>query len=61
MNRYRLAVVVEDDDFKEPAGPVGSDVEITVALAEHAYGVPDRVLESSSATPCLRALPAIST
>lgn len=45
MDRYRLAVVVEDDDFEEPPCPVGSNVEITVALTEHANGVPDCVLD----------------
>ncbi len=45
MDRYRLAVVVEDDDFEESPCPVGSDVEIAVALTEHADGVPDCVLD----------------
>lgn len=44
MDRYRLAVVVKDDDFEEATCRVGSDVEITVSPAEHAYGVPDGVL-----------------
>ena len=45
MDRHRLAVVVENDDLKEPAGPVGTDVEITVALAHYADGVADCVFD----------------
>ncbi|MGH3543193.1 MAG: hypothetical protein ACRDTO_12625, partial [Mycobacterium sp.] len=45
MNRHRLAVVVENDDLEEPAGPVGTDVEITVALAYYAEGVAHCVLD----------------
>jgi hypothetical protein len=44
VDRHRLAVVVENDDLKEPAGPVGTDVEVTVALAHYADGVADCVL-----------------
>jgi hypothetical protein len=40
-----VAVVVENDDLKAPAGPVGSDVEVTVALAHYADGVADCVLD----------------
>jgi len=39
-----LAIVVDDDDFKEPAGSVGADVEVAVALVEHTDGVAHRVL-----------------
>ena len=45
MDRHRLAVVVENDDLEEPAGPVGTDVEVTVALAHYADGVADCVLD----------------
>ncbi|MGH3556780.1 MAG: hypothetical protein ACRDTK_04675 [Mycobacterium sp.] len=45
MNRHRLAVVVENDDLEEPAGPVGTDVEIKVALAYYAEGVAHCVLD----------------
>ena len=45
MDRHRLAVIVENDDLKEPAGPVGTDVEVTVALAHYADGVADCVLD----------------
>ena len=45
MDRHRLAVVVENDDLKEPTGPVGTDVEVTVALAHYADGVADCVLD----------------
>jgi len=41
----RLAVVVERDDLQEPAGSVGTDVEITVTLAHYADGVADCVLD----------------
>lgn len=36
MDRHRLAVVVEHDDFQEPAGPVGTNVGEGVALRRHA-------------------------
>ncbi len=45
MDRHRLAVVVERDDFQEPTGSVGTDVEITVTLAHYADGVSDCVLD----------------
>ncbi len=45
MNRHRLVIVVENDDLKEPAASVGTDVEITVALAHDADSVADRVLD----------------
>jgi hypothetical protein len=45
MDGYGLAVVVEDDDFKEAAGSVSADVEVAVALIEHADGVAYRVLD----------------
>jgi uncharacterized protein len=45
VDRHRLAVVVENDNLEEPAGPVGTDVEVTVALAHHAEGVADCVLD----------------
>ncbi len=45
MDRHEVAVVIEDHDLQEPAGSVGSDVEITVALVEYADGVADRVLD----------------
>ena len=45
MDRHRLAVVVEHDDFQEPAGPVGTNVEITVTLAHYAEGVANCVLD----------------
>lgn len=44
MDRHEVAVVIEDYDLQEPAGSVGSDGEITVALVEHADDVADRVL-----------------
>jgi len=34
MDRYRLAVVVEDHDLQKPPGAVGTDVEVAVALVE---------------------------
>ncbi len=34
MDRHRLAVVVENNDLKEPAGPVSTDVEVTVGTRE---------------------------
>ena len=40
-----LAVVVEDDGFEEAAGSVSADVEVAVALIEHADGVAYRVLD----------------
>lgn len=45
VDRHEVAVVIEDHDLQEPAGSVGSDVEITVALVEYADGVADRVLD----------------
>ncbi len=45
MDRHRLAVVVKGDDFQEPPGPVGTDVEITIALAHNADGIADCVLD----------------
>ncbi len=45
MDRHRLAVVVENDDLKEPASPVGTDVEVTVASAHYADGIADCVLD----------------
>ena len=61
MDCHGLAVVVENDDLKEPAGPVATDVEVTVALAHYAMALRTACSMSSSATPCLRALSAIST
>lgn len=43
MDRHRLALVVEDDDLKESTGSVGTDVEVTVALADNADGVSHRM------------------
>ncbi len=43
MDGHRLAVVVEDDDFEEPARTVSTDVEIAVSLVDDAYGVADGV------------------
>lgn len=43
VDRHWLAVVVEDNDLKEPARAVGADVEITVALIKHADSVVHRV------------------
>jgi len=40
-----LALVVEDYYFKKPAGSIGADVEVSVALVEHADGVAYRVLD----------------
>ncbi len=45
MDRHWLAVVVENDDLKELAGSVSTDVEVTVALADYVDGVADRVLD----------------
>jgi hypothetical protein len=45
VDRHKSAVVIEDHDLKKPTGPVGSDVEVTVVLVEHANGVADRVLD----------------
>jgi len=45
VDRHRLAVVVEHDDFQEPASPVGTNVEITVTLAHYAEGVANCVLD----------------
>jgi len=61
VDRHRLAVAVENDNLKESAGPVGTDVEVTVALAHHPDGVADCVLDVLVGNPCLRALSAIST
>ena len=43
VDGHRLAVVVEDDDFEEPARTVSTDVEIAVSLVDDAYGVADGV------------------
>jgi len=43
VDRHRLALVVEDDDLKESTGSVGTDVEVTVALADNADGVSHRM------------------
>ena len=61
MDRHRLAVVVEHNDFQEPAGPVGTNVEITVALAHYAEGVANCVLDVFVGNTVLRALSAIYT
>lgn len=45
MDRHRLAVVIENNDLKESAGSVGTDVEVTVALAHDADSVADCVLD----------------
>ncbi len=45
MDRNELSVVIENDDLKEPAGSVGTDVEIAIALAHNADGVADCVLD----------------
>lgn len=45
MDRHWLAVVVEGEDFQEPAGPVGTDVEITITLAHNADGIAACVLD----------------
>ena len=44
MDRHRLAVIVEDDDLKKPAGSVCSDVEVTIALAHDTDSVANCVL-----------------
>ncbi len=43
VDGHRFAVVVEDDDFEEPARTVSTDVEIAVSLVDDAYGVADGV------------------
>ena len=45
MDGYGLTIVVDDDDFKEPAGSVGADVEVAGALVEHTDGIAHRVLD----------------
>lgn len=60
MDRHRL-VVVENDNLKEPAGPVGTYVEVTVALPTTRMALRTACSMPSSATPCLRASSAIST
>lgn len=45
MDSHRLSVVVENDDFKEPTGPVSTDIEVTVTLSHHADGIVHRVLD----------------
>lgn len=45
MDRHELAVIIEDHDLEEPAGPIGADVEVTVALVEHADSVTDGVFD----------------
>ncbi len=45
MDGYGLAVIIEDDDFKEPTGSIGTDVEVSVALVEYADSVAYRVLD----------------
>ncbi|WP_219069554.1 hypothetical protein [Candidatus Mycobacterium methanotrophicum] len=45
MDRHGLAVVVENDDLKEPASAVGTDVEVTVGPADYADGIVDCVLD----------------
>lgn len=45
MNGHRLAVVVENNDFEQPARTVSTDVEIAVSLVDDAYGVADGVLD----------------
>ena len=44
MDRHRLAVIVEDDDLKEPADSVCSDVEVTIVLAHDTDSVANCVL-----------------
>lgn len=44
MYRHGLSILVEDDDLKKPTGSVGTNVEVTIALVEHADGVSYRVL-----------------
>jgi len=39
VDHDRFAIVIENDDLEKPAGSVGADVEVAVALAEHADGV----------------------
>lgn len=45
MDRHQLAVVVQNDDLKEPAGPISADVELAVTLVHHADSVADCVLD----------------
>lgn len=61
MDRHGVAVVIENDDLEEPARPVGTDVEVTVALAQYAHGIADCMLDVLVGNPFLRALSAIST
>jgi len=62
VDGHRLALVIEDDDFEEPARTVSTDVETAVSSVDDAYGVADGACSmSKSSTPCLRAASAIST
>lgn len=45
VNRHRQAIVIEDDDLQQAAGPVGTDVEVTATLTHYADGVADRMLD----------------
>ena len=56
-----LGVIVEDHDLEQPAGAVRSNDEIPPDAWDDSYGVFDGCCMSSSRTPCLRALSAIST
>ncbi|UNX56199.1 hypothetical protein MF406_08395 [Georgenia sp. TF02-10] len=42
---HGLTVVVDNDHLNEPASPVGADVQVAVALADHTDGVTYCVLD----------------
>lgn len=45
VDRYRLTVIVENDDLKQATGSVCADVEVAVALPNHTDGVADCVVD----------------
>jgi hypothetical protein len=60
-DRLFLRVVVEDHNLQEPPGPIRPDDEIPPVAATTRTGCLMACCMSSSWTPCLRALSAIST
>jgi len=45
VDGHRLALVIEDDDFEEPARTVSTDVETAVSSVDDACGVADGALD----------------
>ena len=61
ITRIIAGVVVEDDDLEQASGSVGADDEGPPVAGDESIGLRTAWVMSSSGTPCLRKLSAIST